>query len=468
MGSEYGDWGAEPDYEWGGGSSGQAVAWDAGYSPLPSQGRFHASASKYRGFSGPVGSGKSAALCREALRLAYANPGLPGIIGAPTYPMLRDVTRAAFLELVEAQQVPHVFRASDNECLITECGSLVRFRSLDKPTSLVGANLAWFGVDELTYCKQDAWRRLEARLRHPRAATLEGFAAWTPKGFDWVYDRFIGPKRVEGYEAIIAKPGENTHLPDDYYPSLGRSYDERFFAQEVNGEYISVFAGRAYHAFDRGLNVAHLKFDPSHPLCMACDFNVNPLCWALLQVIGDIIVVLEEIVLPDANSFLGCDEFIERSAKYWEAAQPTGWARGTNPLSIVLYGDATGNSRRSSSNQTDWRIVKEFFGRHADRFTVTEKIDRSNPAVKSRINSVNAVLKNHAGERRLLIDRGCTELIADMEQVGWATDTSGNSLTYLDDKDKARTHISDAVGYAVWKEFGLRFKGGPSSKFIGV
>jgi hypothetical protein len=55
------------------------------YRPLPSQRRFHDSTARFKGFSGPIGSGKSQALCQEAIRLAYVNQGRTGLIGAPTY-----------------------------------------------------------------------------------------------------------------------------------------------------------------------------------------------------------------------------------------------------------------------------------------------------------------------------------------------------------------------------------------------
>ena len=61
---------------------------DIPYKPLPSQRLFHESAARFKGFSGPIGSGKSQALCQEAIRLSYMNPGRTGLIGAPTYPML--------------------------------------------------------------------------------------------------------------------------------------------------------------------------------------------------------------------------------------------------------------------------------------------------------------------------------------------------------------------------------------------
>ena len=66
------------------------------YHPLPSQQRFHESRARFKGFSGPIGSGKSQALCQEALKLTYLNPGRTGLIGAPTYglPLSKGLRRS--------------------------------------------------------------------------------------------------------------------------------------------------------------------------------------------------------------------------------------------------------------------------------------------------------------------------------------------------------------------------------------
>jgi len=66
------------------------------YQPLPSQKRFHDSTTRFKGFSGPIGSGKSQALCQEAIRLSYLNPGRQGLVGAPTYdlPLSRGLRRS--------------------------------------------------------------------------------------------------------------------------------------------------------------------------------------------------------------------------------------------------------------------------------------------------------------------------------------------------------------------------------------
>src|ERR1700730_8724466 len=59
------------------------------YAPLPSQNRFHASTARFKGFSGPICSGKSQALCQEAIRLGYLYPGLKALLGPSPYPSCR-------------------------------------------------------------------------------------------------------------------------------------------------------------------------------------------------------------------------------------------------------------------------------------------------------------------------------------------------------------------------------------------
>lgn len=69
------------------------------YTPLPSQQRFHDLDCRFKGFSGPIGSGKSQALCHEAIRLTYQNPGRMGLLGAPTYglPLDGGTRRAVYM-----------------------------------------------------------------------------------------------------------------------------------------------------------------------------------------------------------------------------------------------------------------------------------------------------------------------------------------------------------------------------------
>lgn len=404
------------------------------YAALPSQARFHRSTARFKGFSGPIGSGKSQALCQEAVKLAYVNVGRTGLLGAPTYPMLRDVTQAALFEILGANRIPFEHNKSENTLTFRDTRSRVLFRAVDEFDRLRGTNLAWFGLDELTYTQEAAWQVLEGRLRDSKASRLCGFAAWTPKGFDWVYRRFLH-EPVAGYEAIVAKPFENRFLLDripDFYERLRGSYDEKFYKQEVLGEYLSLGGSVVYHAFRRAEHVKPIRVDQDVPLLWALDFNVDPMCSVVAQKLGDVVHVLDEIVISRASTEQACEEFHQRFPQHRKG--------------IVIYGDATG-ARMQTAGSSDYEIVRNYFRREG--YTDVEyKIPRSNPPVRERVELVNAKLHSAAGDIRLLVDGKCRELIRDFEEVSYKADT-----TVIDkEKSPKRTHLSDALGYLVWQE----------------
>ena len=62
---------------------------------------------------------------------------------------------------------------------------------------------------------------------------------------------------------------------------------------------------------------------------------------------------------------------------------------------------------------------------------------------------MNAKLRSAAGDRMLLVDKRCRELIKDFEQVHYKE----NSTVVDKEADARRTHLSDALGYLVWQEY---------------
>jgi PBSX family phage terminase large subunit len=446
-------------FEETGGGSQAASSWV--YDPLPAQRRFHRDAARFKGYSGPIGSGKSFALAYEALFLSLINPGLLGLIGAPTYKMLEDSTRRSFMEVLDAEGIGFIFNKQENLVRLEGTGSEIIFRSMDNPERLRGPNLAWFALDELTYTREDAWTRMLGRLRHPGATRLTGCAVWTPKGYDWVYHRFVEEKNRD-YCLVEASPRENTHLPAGFYDQLQDSYAERFYRQEVLGEYLDIFGGNVYYAFSNE-NIQPAAYNPYLPLCWALDFNVDPLCsvicqieerktvaWAPAYARSTVVRVLEEIVLRDSNTVAATEEVIRRISLLTE-----------EPVRVVLkiYGDASGNGHTTKATRTDYELIREVFRRHAD-FSVTMSQNTANPAIRDRVNTVNNMLTTASRAHYLLIDPKCTELIKDLRQVKWKRDAAGNPTGELDKSDPLRTHTSDALSYLIAREFGMRPIGG--------
>ncbi len=405
------------------------------YQPLPSQLLFRESPARFKGFSGPIGSGKSQALVHEAIRCSYKNEGRWGLIGAPTYQMLRDSTQKAMFDVLECEKIPFSFNKSENALRLGDTGSTVVFRSLEDHERLRGTNLAWFGVDELTYTQEAAWLRLEGRLRDPLAQDLRGFAVWTPKGFDWVYRKFIQDE-TGNYDVIRARPFENRHVlaaVPDYYERLRKSYDQHFFDQEVLGSYLSMSGGLVYKCFARNDHVREVAINPQAPLYWGLDFNVDPMSSVVVQKTGDVAKVIDEIVISRATTAMACDEFCNRYLKH--------------PGGFRIYGDASGNNGHTTGS-SDYKIIKDYFLRHTGSVP-EQRVPRSNPGVRDRISLVNALLRNADQEIRLLVHPRCKELIKDFEQLAFKEGTTIPDK----DKDTSRSHVSDALGYVLWQEF---------------
>lgn len=420
------EWQSEPYWE--------ELCWV--YDPLPSQKEFAGLRTRLKGFSGPVGSGKSAALSFESIRQSYLNRGRQGLLAAPTLAMLRDATVAGLFEMMANCDVAFETKKADGELHLKPAQATILLRSLDEPERLRGTNLAWFGIDELSYAREESWQRLEARLRDPKAANLCGFAAWTPQGHDWIYRKFIHTP-VAGYGCIQAKPFENRFLLEntpDYYERLESSYDPKFYRQEALGEYLNSRADRVYHCFNPAVHLAELKYDRSKPLLWALDFNVAPMTSVVAQRHRDQIHVIDEIVLDRATTEEACQEFINRY--------------GSHSAGVDVYGDASGRNMHTTG-ANDYTMLQNALYRAGLR-KLRIYVPPHNPPVLNRVQKVNAMLTNALGEIRLQIDPKCKELIKDFEEVLFKPDSG------IVDKvrDLRRTHASDALGYLMWELFG--------------
>jgi len=348
--------------------------------------------------------------------------------------MLRDATQAALFEILDSNGIPFDHNKAENTLLMKDTGSRILFRPVDEFERLRGTNLAWFGLDELTYTQEAAWLRLEGRLRDPKANRLGGFAVWTPKGYDWVYRKFMAD-RVDGYEIVVAKAFENRFLLDqipDFYKRLQDSYDENFYKQEVLGSYLNMTGGLVYAPFSRDQHVTELEPNAYLPLFWTLDFNVDPMSSVITQIVGGKVRVLDEIVIRRGTTRQACEEFLKRFP--------------THQAGIAVYGDASG-FHGQTTGASDYEIVREYFSIHTNT-PVQYRVPRSNPSVRDRINLMNSKLRSASGEIGVLVDPKCKELIKDFEQVSFKEDS--NQIDK--DRDRLRTHLSDALGYLLWQE----------------
>jgi hypothetical protein len=100
----------------------------------------------------------------------------------------------------------------------------------------------------------------------------------------------------------------------------------------------------------------------------------------------------------------------------------------------------------NTTGYSDYQVIRDYFA--SRRAKVMYRVPKANPPVRDRVALVNARLRNARDESRLFVDPKCTELIDDFEQVSYREES-----TEIDkDKDRKRTHLSDALGYLIWQE----------------
>jgi hypothetical protein len=365
-------------------------------------------------------------------------------------------------------------------------------------------NLAFFGVDEASYIAQKSWEQLEARLRDPLAIEKAGCGAWTPNGLSFIYRKFIEPEKPDAnYQVVRATPFENGHIDPAYYQSLLNSYSANFARQEVYGEYLDVFSGRAYDGFSSqpfgniwrkdGQNYDGFLpcvFREDRPLLWTLDFNLAPATSLLAQTVSYTPVptnpfaargpdsniggadkqlnIIDEIFANDINTEQHCQIFYDRITRNEKISA---LLKSGRKLRVIVYGDASGGAsgerRHTSASESDYSIIQRFFNRHSQEFIFERRVPAGNPAVKDRVNAVNAMFCNYNGTRRLAVHERCKRVIQDCREHSWSMDGSGNQLPVLSTKKPDIGHISDALGYLVHFEFPIKGTIGYKPQFIG-
>lgn len=333
-------------------------------------------------------------------------------------------------------------------------GSTIVVNGAFRPDKLRGEGIDFLVLDEYASQSPQAWQE----VFRPALSDRKGRALFigTPKGRNHFYDLVEKARETAHWQVFQYTTAQSGRVDEEELLTAAYDLDEDTFKQEYEGSFALTGKHRAYYAFDRALHVKPVSYNGwGGPLLWSIDFNVNPMCMLLMQQEAGVLHVLEEIVIkPGAHTQMACDRFLERARVYYDATQTF-----QRPLTVRIYGDASGNQRRTSAGaKTDWSIVRSFFELWRGTFEPKYFAAASNPAVRDRVNCVNSRLKNRLDEVRILIDPQCKELIRDLEEVAWEVDATGARTGELNKKDPARTHASDALGYYISHEFPLKQK----------
>lgn len=251
------------------------------YQPEEKACLFHESDKMYRGLIGGMGSGKTRAGNEEALQLAKEYPGINGLLGAPTFPQLRDTTLKSFLEdrgdgkpVCDPRLIKSYERSKQRITLWN--GSQIYFRSLDVPERLKGLNLGFFYIDEASDVKVESFEFLQSRLRQPGIPYLNGFITTNPDS-TWVDERFIAGHEL--FFRIHVATKENPHNPPGYLANLEAAFSGEDRIRYIDGQFAK-YTGLVYKNFDANVHVVKpFRIPNSWRKIRAIDFGyTNPFC----------------------------------------------------------------------------------------------------------------------------------------------------------------------------------------------
>lgn len=385
------------------------------------------SKSKFPAMVSGFGAGKSYAAAVRAILLKLKYPQHQ--IGAyyPTYDSCRNVGFPTFEAILNSSEIRYRLNLSSGTISI-KGKSKILFRSMEKPTSLVGYEHCDALVDELATVnnlKQAAvWRRIISRNRSKKKdGTHNTIAvATTPEGFNFVYDAWKKDPKP-GYELIHASTRSNQHnLTADYIDNMHAIYPANLLAAYVEGMFVNLVSGAVYPDFDRKLNSSDLTTEAAQTLHIGMDFNV---------------LNMAAVVFVDVDKKMHAVTEITRQR---DTPRMVAAIKSRFPHKrIIIYPDASGAARNTTNaSESDLSILR------SAGFEV--RVNTTNPLVKDRLMAVNGMILNDGGRRVFVNIDKCPEATEALETQ--AFDKHGKP-----DKSSGVDHILDAFGYPIAKRY---------------
>jgi PBSX family phage terminase large subunit len=231
------------------------------------------------------------------------------------------------------------------------------------------------------------------------------------KGIDPIEETKVDPK---DYDHLLMNPIDNIANLDDEYLKILEKLPEKDRKRFLEGTFTDESEGQVYYGFKYDDHVKPTLLTPG-TIFVGMDFNVNPMTAVVFQYVDRKFMFIDEVYLENSDTYKMCDTLKKKGF---------GGAR--------VIPDSTGANRKTSGI-SDFEILKN------NGFYVESS---RNPFVMDRVNNVNRILM----EGRVMIDPKCKKLINDLQKVVWKDNKPDQK-----GENKMLTHISDALGYGLWK-----------------
>lgn len=334
---------------------------------------------------------------------------------APTYGAAKEIAWDMLLD-----QIPQEYIQKTHETALTitlHNGSKISLKGAEKPNNLRGRSLDFVVLDEFADMRPETWYE----VIRPSLADRKGSALFigTPKGMNHFRDLWsMGVDGVQDWQSWQYTTVEGGNVTKEEVEAAKRDMDERTFKQEFEAAFVN-YAGIIYYNFSRDESVKDSQ-DEGGTLHIGMDFNLDPMSAVVCKRDGDTIHIIDELVIYGSNT----DEMVDEIKTRYPGRH------------CIIYPDPASKQRKTSAGgRTDLSILQNA------GFAV--KVKNTHPAIRDRINAVNARLKTSDGRRHLFVSPKCKQTIKSLERQVYKEGTS------QPDKDSGFDHMNDALGYLI-------------------
>ena len=392
---------------------------------------------KYLLFGGAAGGGKSFVSLATLILMAKFYPGSKSFVIRESLPTLKRTTIPSFFKLCPKGFITN-HNQTDQVIKFTNGSTLTFFPEnfyLDKNlTRFDGIEANFFLIEEgqeiqrktFEKCKLRAGRNiipdLEEQPNPVIMVTCNPSQNWTKEMFR---DPWFKGALPEDYFYLPALMKDNPTLPKEYVKGL-ENLDEVTKAIFVHGDWDIIDVERPFaYAFDRWKSVeSGLTVNPTEPVILSFDFNVDPITCVSGQSYGRKIRILKEFRLRNSDIFQLCEVI----RKHY------------GDRNFIVTGDASGNNRSAMTRGAlnYYQIIKEELKLPRAAF----RVPSFNPSIKNSRVLLNSVLEKHPDFK---IDSSCSFLISDLQNVQASTDGEIDK-----GRDAHATHLLDGLRYYLW------------------
>jgi hypothetical protein len=361
--------------------------------------------------------GKTHLCIRELCKHAAKKPGSINWYVSPSYRMSKQIT---WIQLVNKLSDLRWIK-SKNEAELTcilKNGSIIALKGADNWASLRGVGLDFVVVDEFQDVPRQAW----TEVIRPTLSDKQGKALFcgTPKGVgSWSHKLYTQAIHEPDWNAWQFTTIQGGNVPQTEIDAAKRDLDDKTFAQEYLATF-NTYSGVVYYNFDYKGTVKPIENKEVGVIHIGQDFNLSPMSSVIAQVTRQGIHIFDEINLLGSNT----EEVVEELKERYPHSK------------VVMYPDPASRQRKTSAGgKTDFSILANA--------GFEMKARRNHTPIRDRVNSVNALLKNAAGERKLFVDPKCKHTLDSLQRLTYKEGTSQI------DKDSGLDHFADALGYLV-------------------